>query len=85
VFDVKIYDAEVTNLDELAKRILALVIDGLVWNNQPKKLDVAFGIQKLQIGCVIEDDKVLTDDIFDQILAWEDDVQSVDMVSMQKL
>jgi len=48
-------------------------------------LDVAFGIQKLQLGCVIEDDKVPTDDIFDKILAWEDDVQSVDMVSMQKL
>lgn len=39
----------------------------------------------VQIGCVIEDDKVLTDDIFDQITAWEDTVQSVDMVSMQKL
>lgn len=85
VFDVKIYDQEVTNLDELAAKILALEIDGLIWNKEPKKLDVAFGIQKLQIGCVIEDDKVLTDDIFDQILAWEDDVQSVDMVSMQKL
>ena len=85
IFDVKIYDAEVTNLDELAQRILALQIEGLIWNNQPKKLDVAFGIQKLQIGCVIEDDKVLTDDIFDKITAWEDDVQSVDMVSMQKL
>ena len=46
---------------------------------------MAFGIQKLQMGCVIEDDKVFTDDIFDQILAWEDDVQSVDMTSMQKL
>ena len=69
----------------MAKRILALEIDGLVWNNQPKKVDVAFGIQKLQIGCVIEDDKVLTDDIFDKITAWEDDVQSVDMTSMQKL
>jgi len=46
---------------------------------------VAFGIQKLQMGCVIEDEKVLTDDIFDKILAWEDDVQSVDMTSMQKL
>jgi hypothetical protein len=32
VFDVKIYDAEVTNLDDLAKKILALEIDGLVWN-----------------------------------------------------
>jgi elongation factor 1-beta len=39
----------------------------------------------LQVGCVIEDDKVLTDDVFDLITAWEDDVQSVDMVSMQKL
>jgi elongation factor 1-beta len=47
---------------------------------------VAFGIQKLQIGCVIEDDKVpTTEDVFDLITAWEDDVQSVDMVSMQKL
>jgi hypothetical protein len=28
---VKVYDTE-TDLDELAKRILALEIDGLVWN-----------------------------------------------------
>ena len=28
---------------------------------------MAYGIQKLQVGCVIEDDKVLTDDIFDKI------------------
>ncbi len=42
-------------------------IDGLVWNNEPKKVDIAYGMQKLQMGCVIEDDKVLTDDIFDPI------------------
>jgi len=41
-------------------------------------------MQKLQIGCVIEDDKVLTDDIFEPIENWEE-VQSVDMTSMQKL
>ena len=41
-------------------------------------------MQKLQLGCVIEDDKVLTDDIFDPIEEWEE-VQSVDMTSMQKL
>ncbi len=76
---------ETTNLDELAQRILAIQLDGLVWNKQPKKINVVYDIQKLQMGCVIEDDKVLTDDIFDQILAWEDDVQSVDMVTMQKL
>jgi len=68
----------------LAKRILERQIDGLVWNNEPKKIDVAYGIQKLQMGCVIEDAKVLTDDIFEPIEEWEE-VQSVDMVSMQKL
>lgn len=41
-------------------------------------------MQKLQFGCVIEDDKVLTDDIFDPIQEWPE-VQSVDMTSMQKL
>jgi elongation factor 1-beta len=40
---------------------------------------------KLQVGCVIEDDKVGTDDIFEKIEAWEDDVQSVDVVSFNKL
>lgn len=83
VFDVKVCDTE-TNLDDLMKKILARSIEGLVWNTEPKKIDVAYGIQKLQIGCVIEDAKVLTDDIFDPIEEWEE-VQSVDMVSMQKL
>lgn len=83
VFDVKVYDTE-TDLDELAKKILARKMEGLVWNNEPKKLEVAFGIFKLQMGCVIEDEKVLTDDIFEPIEEWEE-VQSVDMISMQKL
>lgn len=81
---MKVYE-QGFDLDGLAQKILALEIEGLTWNKEPKKLDVAYGIQKLQVGCVIEDDKVLTDDIFDKITAWEDDVQSVDMVSMQKL
>jgi len=84
VFDVKVYEAE-TNLDELAQKVLGLKIEGLTWNTEYKQLDVAYGIKKLQIGCVIEDDKVMTDDIFDQITAWEDLVQSCDTVSMQKL
>ena len=83
VFDVKVEDIE-TDLDALAKRVFEREIPGLVWSKDVKKIDVAYGIQKLQIGCVIEDDKVLTDDIFEPIEAWED-VQSVDMVSMQKL
>lgn len=83
MFEVKVYDQE-TNLDELAKKIISREIPGLVWNNEPKKVDVAYGMQKLQMGCVIEDDKVLTDDIFDPIEEYPE-VQSVDMTSMQKL
>jgi elongation factor 1-beta len=83
VFDIKVYDTD-TDLDELGKKVLAIKIDGLVWNNEPKKINVAYDIFKLQFGCVIEDEKVLTDDIFDPIEEWEE-VQSVDMVSMQKI
>ncbi len=86
VFEVKVYEVMTDEqLGALAQKVLELKIDGLVWNNAPKFLEVAFGVRKIQMGCVIEDDKVLTDDIFDQITAWEDDVQSVDMISMQKL
>ena len=83
-FDVKVYEEE-TNLDELAKKIFAeIVIDGLVWNADYKILPVAYTMKKLQLGCVVEDDKVSTDDIFEKIEGWED-VQSTDVVSFQKL
>ena len=51
-----------------------LVLDGLVWNKEPKIVPIAFGMNKLQLGCVIEDAKVGTDDIFEKIEAWEDEV-----------
>ncbi len=41
-------------------------------------------MNKLEVGCVIEDDKVSTDDIFEQIEA-DPLVQSTDVVSFQKL
>jgi translation elongation factor EF-1beta len=40
---------------------------------------------KLIVGCVIEDDKVSTDDIEEQICEMEDMVQSVDIQSFNKL
>jgi len=82
---VKIYE-EGFDLDGLWEKIQKEVqIEGLVWNPNPKKIPVVGNVFKLQIGCVIEDDKVATDDIFDKITAWEDDVQSIDVVSFQKL
>lgn len=60
-------------------------MDGLVWKKEYEIKPVAYGMNKLQMMCVVEDDKVLTDDLFDKITVWEDDVQSVDIVSFQKL
>jgi translation elongation factor EF-1beta len=85
LFDVKIIEEE-QDLDALAKKILDTIkMDGLHWKTEYKKVPVAYNIKKLQMGCTIEDDKVLTDDIFDKILEWEDEVQSVDVVSFQKV
>ena len=73
-------------MDELAKKILAIEMDGLQWRSEYKLVEIAYGMKKLQIGCTIEDDKIpSTDDIFDKILAWEDEVQSIDIVSFQKV
>ena len=59
-------------------------MDGLVWNNEPKIIPVAFGMNKLQVGCVIEDAKVSIEDIYERLEEWEE-VQSTDTVSFQKL
>ena len=84
IFEVKVFEQE-QDLDELAKRIFQLEIDGLVWRTEYEKVPIAFGMNKLRVGCTVEDDKVLTDDIFDKILEWEDEIQSCDIVSFQKV
>ncbi len=62
VWEVKPWEAE-TNLDELAKLILAIDLDGLEWKTEYKKEPIAYGVYKLVIGAVVEDVKVSTDDI----------------------
>ena len=84
IFDVKVFEQE-QDLDALAKKIFEIEMDGLQWRTEYKKVPVAFGMYKLQLGATVEDDKVSTDDLFDKILAWEDEVQSVDIVSFQKV
>ena len=58
--------------------------DGLVWGAS-KLVPVGFGIKKLQINLVVEDDKVSLDELQDQLAEFEDYVQSSDIVAMQKL
>jgi translation elongation factor EF-1beta len=86
LWDVKGYSDE-TDLDSIATRIFAQITqDGLVWKTEYRKEPLAFGVKKLVIGSVIEDEKVSTDDIIDRICeAFEDEVQSVDINTFNKL
>lgn len=53
-------------MDELKAHVLSVEKDGLVWGGS-KLVAVGFGIKKLQINLVIEDDKVSLDELQQQI------------------
>jgi elongation factor 1-beta len=55
--------------------------DGLVWGGS-KLVPVGFGIKKLQINLVVEDEKVSTVELQEEIEEFEDYVQSSDVVSL---
>lgn len=81
--DIKPWDDE-TNMDELKANVLAIQMDGLVWGGS-QFIAVGFGIKKLQVNVVIEDEKVSLDDLQEKIQEDEDHVQSTDIAAMQKL
>ena len=84
LFEVKPLD-DTTDLDELAKKILDINMDGLYWKTEYKKEPVAFGIFKLIIGVTVEDDKVSVDALQEKIEALEDMVQSVEILAFNKI
>ena len=58
--------------------------DGLLWGAS-KLVPVGFGIRKLQITLVIEDEKISLTDLQEEIEEIEEYVQSSDVAAMQKL
>jgi translation elongation factor EF-1beta len=83
--DVKPFDDE-TDLDALAAKIKSeIAMPGLVWGQKHEKKPLAFGIFKLVVTAVVEDDKVSTDDLTEKIEEYEDEVQSVDIAAFNKL
>lgn len=60
-------------------------MDGLFWKTEYKKEPIAYGVHKLLIGCVVEDEKVSTDDLQEKMEAFEDLVQSVDIAVFNKI
>ncbi|KAF3940897.1 hypothetical protein ABW19_dt0200709 [Dactylella cylindrospora] len=81
--EVKPWDDE-TDMAELEANVRGIEKDGLVWGAS-QLIAVGFGIKKLQINLVIEDEKVSLDELQQQIEEDEDHVQSTDVAAMQKL
>uniref|UniRef100_A0A0B6YSE3 Translation elongation factor EF1B beta/delta subunit guanine nucleotide exchange domain-containing protein n=1 Tax=Arion vulgaris TaxID=1028688 RepID=A0A0B6YSE3_9EUPU len=84
VLDVKPWDDE-TDMVEMEKRVRSIQQDGLVWGAS-KLVAVGYGIQKLTIICVVEDDKVSIEDLNEKIAEENEDlVQSVDVAAFNKI
>lgn len=83
VLEVKPWDDE-TDMKEMEKNVRTVEKEGLVWGAS-KLVPVGYGINKLQIMCVIEDDKVSVDDLVETIQEFEDFVQSVDIAAFNKI
>ncbi|XP_016147529.1 elongation factor 1-delta-like isoform X2 [Sinocyclocheilus grahami] len=83
LLDVKPWDDE-TDMLKLEECVRSIQMDGLLWGAS-KLVPVGYGIKKLQISCVVEDDKVGTDILEEEITIFEDYVQSVDIAAFNKI
>uniref|UniRef100_A0A8C4SI84 Elongation factor 1-delta n=2 Tax=Erpetoichthys calabaricus TaxID=27687 RepID=A0A8C4SI84_ERPCA len=83
LLDVKPWDDE-TDMVKLEECVRSVQADGLLWGTS-KLVPVGYGIKKLQIQCVVEDDKVGTDMLEEEITKFEEYVQSVDVAAFNKI
>ncbi|XP_033993098.1 eukaryotic translation elongation factor 1 delta a (guanine nucleotide exchange protein) isoform X1 [Trematomus bernacchii] len=83
LLDVKPWDDE-TDMAKLEECVRSVQMDGLLWGAS-KLVPVGYGIKKLQITCVIVDDKVGTDMLEEEITKFEDLIQSIDVAAFNKI
>ena len=69
-----------TDMKALEEAMRGIEMDGLTWG-AGKLVPLAFGIKKLQVNLVVEDEKVSIDDLQAKIEEDEEHVQSTDVVS----
>merc|ERR1712033_115342 len=83
LFDVKPWDDE-TDMEAMKKACVSIEMDGLLWGAS-KLVPVGCGINKLQIMCTVEDEKVSIEELSEKMAEFEDFVQSVDVAAMNKI
>ncbi|KAH9048239.1 hypothetical protein EDB84DRAFT_1458065 [Lactarius hengduanensis] len=81
--EVKPWDDE-TDMKALEEAVRSVEMDGLVWGAS-KLVPIGYGIRKLQITLVVEDELVSLDELQEKLAELEDYVQSSDVAAMQKL
>ena len=69
-----------TDMKALEESVRSIEKDGLVWG-AAKLVPIGYGVSKLQISLVVEDEKVSLDELQEEIAGFEDYVQSSDIVS----
>lgn len=83
ILDIKPWDDE-TDMKQMEMEVRKITMDGLLLGAS-KLVPLAYGIHKLQLSCVIEDDKVSVDELQEKIEQIEDYVQSVDIAAFNKI
>jgi len=83
LLDVKPWDDE-TDMKEMENCVRSIEMDGLLWG-QARLAPIGYGISKLVINCVVEDDKISIEELSEKIEEFEDHVQSVDVAAFNKI
>lgn len=83
ILDIKPWDDE-TDMKEIENKVREITAEGLLWG-AAKLVPLAYGIMKLQISTVVEDDKISVDWLVETIQEIEDLVQSVDIAAFNKI
>ncbi|KAK0144711.1 Elongation factor 1-delta [Merluccius polli] len=73
-----------TDMAKLEECVRSVQADGLLWGTS-KLVPVGYGIRKLQIACVVEDDKVGTDLLEEEITKFEDYVNPEWIAAFNKI
>ena len=82
VFDIKGYEVDF-DWNAYADKVRQIEFDGLTWLDSHQVLDIAFGMKKLRMTCIVFD-YVETEDIWEKIKEDEENIQNVDIVSFDK-
>ena len=78
---MKPWDDE-TDMAKLEESVRSIEQEGLVWGAS-KLVPIGYGIRKLQITLVVEDELVSLDELQERVAEFEDYVQSSDVAAMQ--